>query len=1482
MKIFTNLRFSKNLFLIFSFIILNFNVYSSNRITVLEKTIISNKNIPNLDLKEISDIVWPTNWDGLPENNPMLECSSGFELDTLGNPHPNKTGYPTGLTNSCGTDLVAYTDQTYPLSCGIKILREWTIENSCTGEVEKNTQIIRISDNTIPTFDVPNDFTVKSSSYVCSATVTIPEIIHLKDNCDANPKWWVTSQSITFNGDNNNNGYVDLNETWKINTLDLGEYSICYHVIDNCGNEDVKCVNITVIDDVPPIPVCQQYVQVGLTALGTANVYVGSFDSGSFDNCNPIYFKLLRVNDSLNYDGGCLNLNEDDDLSTPEIDVWYDNNVSFCLEDIGKSIMVNLRVFDKNPGNDSVDPTRMEYGGDLYRNYNDCWSVVTVEEKLGQNDNIISVCHKFKKTNINETGTRSILASSFNNNSRALNGNSLYIKAIRVNDSLNIDMGCSTKNGDDDISTDNNDIWFDDEVFFCCEDVNKETLISVRVFDKNPGNEPIKPERMIQGGDLFNHYNDCSTRVFVKNLFPPLISCEDITLYCTNTISPEENPSLKPNIKRVCDYTLNYTDSIIDNTKIFRTWEIQTINNGLSNFCTQTINLVDTTSSFDPCTIIFPEDVKTDCSNELALGGKPIWEEDNCDVITAQVIREDTFKYVDSAYFKIIREWSVVDWSSYESNTNVENNIDAIKNNKLDCDNLVEDGYYRYTQVIILTDSISRFDPCTIEFPSDESVTCYSGIIEEPTWIGNYCNTVTTKIISEDTFTFVDDACIKIIRNWAVIDWSVYENDFNGGDTNIDAIVGNKLDCDNLVADGYYKYTQIIKVIDKITPNIYSDDMCIGTADCYAYNTELSASASDSCNVLNYFNWKYIIVNLNTFDTIQYSFNYTPEPTQGIKGEKIKDNLVRTSKGELLVLDPLPMGEYKVIWKVGDGCGNASSTTQFFEVVDKKSPTPILVDIATVVMQNGKVELRAITFDKGDCGLGCLASVDNCTPKSGLLFTFSDKIPHLWEDSLKWSKQYVKYKQYFFDPNTGNISTESKYLKGKADAWLPESRTSKRVFICDSMNGTQNLPIYVFDKFDDSTDKCDNNNFDYANVELFFKNCENGYFNISGTVNTPFGLSFDDINMRDLLYIESQSTKPVNGYYHFNVGLGNHKISGNSDEDYLKGITTGDIITIGQHLLGIKNLDSPLKHIAADVNYDGKITAIDILNLRKLILKENDKFRSHSWIAISRDYTEEVEVKINGSTDYADINFTAIKIGDVNFSSHRGIPDRIDRGLSFIVENTPLTQGETIEIPFYAKNFSNIHGVQFSMNIFGLNIEEITPKSIGNFDYNVLGSDMLFSWSNFVYNTIDDDELLFVLKVTPNISGKISDILSLNDYDLRSEAYYGDLIEEDVVSLEFREPNQTKEVSSKFRLLQNTPNPFSNKTTIGFELPNSSKYKLSIFDSRGSLIYSKDGFGEKGINKINMNNKVLSEGSGVYLYRIETDMFVETKKMIKL
>ncbi len=96
-----------------------------------------------------------------------------------------------------------------------------------------------------------------------------------------------------------------------------------------------------------------------------------------------------------------------------------------------------------------------------------------------------------------------------------------------------------------------------------------------------------------------------------------------------------------------------------------------------------------------------------------------------------------------------------------------------------------------------------------------------------------------------------------------------------------------------------------------------------------------------------------------------------------------------------------------------------------------------------------------------------------------------------------------------------------------------------------------------------------------------------------------------------------------------------------------------------------------------------------------------------------------------------------------------------------------------------------------------------------------------------------------------------------------------------------RYDDQTVNEPSNSALSNSYPNPFNNQTTIEFYLQQPGDVNLSIFNSIGQKVETVvQNYTGSGFYKINWQPKNLA--SGIYLYRLQTPKFTETKKMIYL
>ena len=91
--------------------------------------------------------------------------------------------------------------------------------------------------------------------------------------------------------------------------------------------------------------------------------------------------------------------------------------------------------------------------------------------------------------------------------------------------------------------------------------------------------------------------------------------------------------------------------------------------------------------------------------------------------------------------------------------------------------------------------------------------------------------------------------------------------------------------------------------------------------------------------------------------------------------------------------------------------------------------------------------------------------------------------------------------------------------------------------------------------------------------------------------------------------------------------------------------------------------------------------------------------------------------------------------------------------------------------------------------------------------------------------------------------------------------------------------NIGNEIPKDFKLSQNYPNPFNPVTKIQYSIPENSYTTLMVYDYLGREIHTLfSGNRAAGTYEVTFNGSALS--SGVYYYKLTTDKFTETKKMI--
>lgn len=333
---------------------------------------------------------------------------------------------------------------------------------------------------------------------------------------------------------------------------------------------------------------------------------------------------------------------------------------------------------------------------------------------------------------------------------------------------------------------------------------------------------------------------------------------------------------------------------------------------GNENLCEVRVSVQDKFRPIIDC----PDDIVLDCGIDyldLDITGRPEVR-DNCDLLDITYVDDNRINQCYQG--SITRTWTVRDKGGFT----------------VSCEQ----------EIIIREDTL--FSMRDAMFPKDTVIMgCFSEISPEFTG-APIINTSSCAMIDatyEDLFfEDAENACVKVLREWTVIDWCQR----NGSNT------------------GVWKKDQIIKIISDIGPEFTSGlqdtSYCIVNELC-AQEITISAAAidGDACTQEQDLVWKHDV--------------YTST-----------GNFVSTGEGHTFTLN-LESGAYYVVYNVVDGCGNPAIDTARFSVVDCTPPilTCPSVQPSLVLDENAFASLSISDIVDIDAS-------DNCTNTNQLNYSF--------------------------------------------------------------------------------------------------------------------------------------------------------------------------------------------------------------------------------------------------------------------------------------------------------------------------------------------------------------------------------------------------------------------------------------------------------------------------------------------------------------
>lgn len=1042
----------------------------------------------------------------------------------------------------------------------------------------------------------------------------------------------------------------------------------------------------------------------------------------------------------------------------------------------------------------------------------------------------LAMCFPFLYAELSPNGSYALGADTLDLNSNVACGQQLFYKVRRTE--LNLDC----LSGDQ----------FDDAVLFCCSDAGDTIDLVLRVYDI-----PI-PDGPVSDSFAISQSSDCMLKVVITDTLPAL--CEappDISINC-NDLDPtyESYGALVPTCA-VDSFAVFITSSITDTScfekTIHRIFQVFSAT-GQESQCTQQITI----NYLQDYYIRFPDDVLVTTCSASGNYGEPEFLYDGCGQLAA-TYTDEVFEVVPDACMKIERTWLIFNTCTYDTALSVVNipnpNPNPTPNSPL---NLPGPTLSPFGTPSPWAPEVIKIDPL------DPAPTDYSSF------------------------------------------WTPGAN--------------------------AYQYTQIIKIIDATAPEItcptatsfgdttvndpllwnqsYWWDSTINSQDLCEGSNPLSITASDSCSGADLEISYLLYLDLdgdNTQETVVSSLNppaagtvnfnnySTPNFAGGtpqiFDGRPVMPNeiyrwamhesvagAVRTASVQWKTLNQLPpsgtifglpgidaqlpYGKHRIEWTVRDRCGNEDVCAYQFEIKDTKAPEISCVSGQTINIQ--AAQGIALTVNNVLTNV-----VDNCTPITPFSTGPNQIVLSLRKsgsgngfplDSADQAVDTLLYSCADLGPQTGELWARD--LAGNT------SFCTFTVTLADTADVCSPAPDTL---------------------------------TISGALKTETGLPVEPamVTLGSGTLSLSDLTDQQ-GVFEFGLPAGSdYTLTPLKNDNPLNGVSTFDLVLISKHILGLDTLDSPYKIIAADANKNNAVTTFDVVELRKLILGiYNELPANTSWRFVDKDFVfpdpfnpflttfPETISRMNVQMDMPEEDFVGIKIGDVNNSVMPDsllVPDDRSAGtLYFDIEDRDITRGETFTVGF--ESSERVLGYQFTLNHDGLDVVDIQPGT-------GMSKDNFAVFPDAVTASAENGAGKFAITFRAAKTGRLSDMLGISSRITRAEAYLPAALypQGEITTLAIALRFNTGAISGPgFELYQNKPNPFTDITTIAFNLPEAGEATLTVYDETGRVLFTGKDMYSKGYNSVNVRLAPLSSGAGMLYYQLKTATHTATKKMLRM
>lgn len=259
----------------------------------------------------------------------------------------------------------------------------------------------------------------------------------------------------------------------------------------------------------------------------------------------------------------------------------------------------------------------------------------------------------------------------------------------------------------------------------------------------------------------------------------------------------------------------------------------------------------------------------------------------------------------------------------------------------------------------------------------------------------------------------------------------------------------------------------------------------------------------------------------------------------------------------------------------------------------------------------------------------------------------------------------------------------------------------------------------------------------------------------------------------------------------------------------------------------------------------------------------------------------------SGQVDAQEISCIGLNWGKT-LSSAKPVTLKEGNGsLDYAVHENPAMYDITVHV----RDVENLFGISFIVNYVPIDDISGIEANVGD----LFGEDSLF----FVHTDYDTGEISVAIsrkngQLSVNGNGIVTQIkvprsssqaIQFKIVEIQGNDSQGNsftLVSEPATAIQ----NGSRIIPQEFLLSQSYPNPFNSNAVVRYELPKPAMVQLTIYDILGqpihTLVKEQQSAGVYEVRWDGRDDKGKEAGSGLYLYRLNTETYHQTRRMVLL